>query len=604
MKLKHMALVAAAAVAGPTILTATPALAQDNPAVVVPDTAPKDDIAEGAADPSPAAGAKSTQQTGSQQTGARQTGKASRTSQAPQGPELSLRNLPAEGFKAGADWSEFSLRVDNSEGADRAGFDLGLLIESSGRLTDRHVEVEVGSAGQWRRASTLPGLNAPNFDLAPGLTLAKGSVHDVRVRLRAAADAPSGDITLILTGTDHLSVDSEDMSYASKIVGADDNGGDEAQHPAPTLSVGEVSTDGFIAGADWEHFSAYVKNDGEAVDDYALDMVLTTLDTTALEQGDLQVEVGGITPSGAWGWTPVTSDGSGEVWTHELATLDLKKNDQVRVQIRMRFAKDAPGTGLSLRFSGAAGGVHSQDVDHRTKLSHGENAAYLAPKLRQQGLPDSLTAGGAPAQSTVTVDNSKGEALDDFMLALSFKDAGKPAGQANKLKPGQVKLETRGSDGTWHEEDLWSGQDGVPYRDFLIDLDGHEVVTLTYRVSVTADAPAGPVAVELSGVSDETGSQPGVVAEANSTTLRILAPTSPDNGNGDGGGDGEPGGTGNDPRPDGGADPAAAASATGGRLAATGADPATTWALGGAGVALAMGAALVAGTGRRRRPTA
>ncbi|MFK0258682.1 LPXTG cell wall anchor domain-containing protein [Streptomyces sp. NPDC090445] len=42
----------------------------------------------------------------------------------------------------------------------------------------------------------------------------------------------------------------------------------------------------------------------------------------------------------------------------------------------------------------------------------------------------------------------------------------------------------------------------------------------------------------------------------------------------------------------------------GGELAETGTDAATSWALGGAGVALAMGAALVAGTGKRRRPTA
>lgn len=44
----------------------------------------------------------------------------------------------------------------------------------------------------------------------------------------------------------------------------------------------------------------------------------------------------------------------------------------------------------------------------------------------------------------------------------------------------------------------------------------------------------------------------------------------------------------------------ATAPTTGGRPAETGADAATSWDLGGAGIALAMGAALVAGTGRRR----
>lgn len=43
--------------------------------------------------------------------------------------------------------------------------------------------------------------------------------------------------------------------------------------------------------------------------------------------------------------------------------------------------------------------------------------------------------------------------------------------------------------------------------------------------------------------------------------------------------------------------------ATGGRLAETGTDSATTWAIGGAAVTLAKGAAFAAGTGRHRRRT-
>ncbi|MFJ3518986.1 hypothetical protein [Streptomyces sp. NPDC090131] len=70
--------------------------------------------------------------------------------------------------------------------------------------------------------------------------------------------------------------------------------------------------------------------------------------------------------------------------------------------------------------------------------------------------------------------------------------------------------------------------------------------------------------------------------------------------------------TGNQSGPDGGAKPiidgngngngtgtgSTTTPTTGGRLAETGADAATSWALGGAGIALAMGA----GPGRRRRP--
>ncbi|MFJ3832713.1 hypothetical protein ACIPWI_32885 [Streptomyces sp. NPDC090046] len=66
--------------------------------------------------------------------------------------------------------------------------------------------------------------------------------------------------------------------------------------------------------------------------------------------------------------------------------------------------------------------------------------------------------------------------------------------------------------------------------------------------------------------------------------------------------------TGNQSGPDGGAKPiidgngtgtgSTTTPTTGGRLAENGADAATSWALGGAGIALGMGA----GSGRRRRP--
>ncbi|MER5762077.1 hypothetical protein [Streptomyces sp. NPDC002082] len=60
----------------------------------------------------------------------------------------------------------------------------------------------------------------------------------------------------------------------------------------------------------------------------------------------------------------------------------------------------------------------------------------------------------------------------------------------------------------------------------------------------------------------------------------------------------------NNPGPNGGSTPIIApgtGTPPGGELATTGSSPATTWALGGAGVTLAMGAALIAGTGRHRR---
>ncbi|MGW6876049.1 hypothetical protein ACWGHA_27375 [Streptomyces xanthophaeus] len=141
------------------------------------------------------------------------------------------------------------------------------------------------------------------------------------------------------------------------------------------------------------------------------------------------------------------------------------------------------------------------------------------------------------------------------------------------------------------------------------------------RIRVSEDAPKGDFSIRVWGsgpFDEEANSQVRSRSKARLTKIVAAGANNGGNGAGNGGsaGNGNSGGTGtapNQPNPDGGATPIGTGTGTGGgtasapaggELAATGADPATSWALGGAGLAVAMGAALVAGTGRRRRTTA
>lgn len=138
MKLKRMTLVAAAAMVGPTLLSATPAMADDQPAVTVPDSAPKDDAAP-VADPAPAtkpapetapvvpvtpvtpvveqpAVAAPPPVTPGPAPVAEQAGE---TKDAPAdsellGPDVRITGIPKDGFTPGGGWTPLTVTVDNS----------------------------------------------------------------------------------------------------------------------------------------------------------------------------------------------------------------------------------------------------------------------------------------------------------------------------------------------------------------------------------------------------------------------------------------------------------------------------------------------------------
>ncbi|MET9696025.1 hypothetical protein ABZY31_03735 [Streptomyces sp. NPDC006529] len=232
-----------------------------------------------------------------------------------------------------------------------------------------------------------------------------------------------------------------------------------------------------------------------------------------------------------------------------------------------------------------------------------DEVAAPGPKLGLVGVPSSFKAGGDWTGFRVAVTND-GKAQKSYVLVLAVAD------EHAKLKAKDVQVQVL-VNGTWHNAEIIS-EDGTPVALLTDDISLPKGATnLSVRVRFGASAPAGEILFAVSGGSNTDEEM------WSDTTIEYSKITRGANGGGSTGGDqgnGNTGGNTNNPKPDGGAttpivdhttgNGTGAGTNAGGQLAETGADAATTWAVGGAGVALAMGAALVAGTGRRRRPTA
>ncbi|MFI5986445.1 hypothetical protein ACIBEA_36990 [Streptomyces sp. NPDC051555] len=232
-----------------------------------------------------------------------------------------------------------------------------------------------------------------------------------------------------------------------------------------------------------------------------------------------------------------------------------------------------------------------------------DEIAAPGPKLGLKGVPSSFKAGGDWSGFKVTVDND-GKTQKSYVLVLAVAD------ENAKLKTKDVQVQVLVG-GTWHTAEIIS-EGGTPVALLTDDINLPKGTTeLSVRVRFGANAPVGEILFAASGGSnlDED-----IWSDTAIEYSKISRGT---NGGGNTGGDhgnGNTGGNTNNPKPDGGTTTPVVdhnnggnntgSNNAGGELAETGADAATSWALGGAGVALAMGAALVAGTGRRRRQTA
>ncbi|MFD6828410.1 hypothetical protein CH313_14495 [Streptomyces sp. TSRI0384-2] len=291
---------------------------------------------------------------------------------------------------------------------------------------------------------------------------------------------------------------------------------------------------------------------------------------------------------------------------------------------------------------------------------HEEAPVNAGPPVTLEGVPaDGFTAGADWTELAVRADNTGLEAVEEYTLALNLV---RLPGQGDWFGSTQVEFEVYGprQDGTegWQPLDAYTAENLHAYGVGALPLAADEQREVRLRVRFAADVPSGPVALTTFGWQSDESSEEALTSEPRNYVTRVREAVteggtdSPDDGEphahepGDGGqpqaGEVSEDGPGAEephpvegeqwtPRPDGtgdggssagggsgvkggaGARPATAPQAVlgmaatplmpaGAQLAATGGDPATTWAVGGAALTVAVGAALLV-NGRRRAPS-
>ncbi|MFE1790969.1 hypothetical protein ACFW7J_21715 [Streptomyces sp. NPDC059525] len=242
--------------------------------------------------------------------------------------------------------------------------------------------------------------------------------------------------------------------------------------------------------------------------------------------------------------------------------------------------------------------------------------------LQNVNPPSKAEAGGKWAEFTTALDNSKGVFGDEsgYDLTLSFSPTHVAKGE---LREGDFELQYF-RQGAWHDAQLTykPGKFGDLTATFADNSFPAELIThgFRFRVSKSTSLSAISISSSVTYFDRETGKAFKVASKGFETEIVPLSGEEP--GTGEDPGKGEDLGSGEEDRNPSGAGSSEANQAdsndqtvtdigfTGdgkhdsgpeGALARTGSDAATRWTLGAGGAALALGAALVAGTGRHRR---
>lgn len=409
----------------------------------------------------------------------------------------------------------------------------------------------------------------------------------------------------------------------------------------PHLSVAGVPVAGFKPDGSWTPLTVKVDNSANlAVANYTPRITLSprSHDTGKLKADWVKVERLVTDPAGNRSWQPADFIGGATagVLVYELGTMASVAQESVyTIDVRISFTPDTAlipfelsARGVKPR-NGYAGYAWSLTAYYNTGIA---GASGFGPRqdegarLSLAGVPaEGIKAGGDWQEIGFRVDNTGKEAWKDHTLQLLVRDS--VFGSMSDLSA-DVEVEEYDGNG-WQRAKSYTVV-GTHYGLKNRDIAAGEIFEIKLRIRFTKDARPGYVSLIPEGGRDvwpepDANGDLRFVTSLGEGRLTKILPADVDTGNqpkpDDGTGnqpkpkpDGGTG-TGNQPKPDGntGTTPISITGTsttgtgntthTGGALAATGVDPATTWALGGAGVALAMGAALVAGTGRHRRRT-
>ncbi|MFG3001428.1 hypothetical protein [Streptomyces sp. NPDC048340] len=404
----------------------------------------------------------------------------------------------------------------------------------------------------------------------------------------------------------------------------------------PEVTIQGIPEDGFTNDGSWTKLTVEVDNEGHrAVPDYTPSInVMQWEGRFTTSQVKVERLVGGV-------WQPVkaiTAESMGPGFKYNLGkTAAVAADAKYTVDVRIAFTADAPVVAFEMYSDGASrsGSVVSSSPGtwYQSKIAGAEDGGETQPTVIEGPVltvaeaPATVTVGGGWANTTVRVDNTGKDSLEDFELGMTLSHLDRPG-----MKSSQVEVEVYSKDEYgvlgWHRTyDRVGDPDTFGYGLAAGPVGSGRAFDVQVRFRVSANAPKGDLSIRFWGAGPyDEESHSYVASHSKARLTKIVAGETSTGGNAGGStgnsgntGNTGTGNTGNQPKPDGGATPintgtgantgastgaGTVTAPTGGELAATGADPAASWALGGAGVAVAMGAALVAGTGRRRRTTA
>uniref|UniRef100_A0AAU2UW20 Gram-positive cocci surface proteins LPxTG domain-containing protein n=1 Tax=Streptomyces sp. NBC_00003 TaxID=2903608 RepID=A0AAU2UW20_9ACTN len=452
MKLKHLAVAAAAAVAGPSLVMAAPAMAQDKPAATVPDAAPKDDTARSdhatTAVPKPAKTATVTRKAPQAQTplpngpqpktSGHSTSGASATKETAaakadsimQGPEVTTSGIPKAGFRAGGAWTQLSVKVDNSHHRAVSDFTPVIAFHRDDKSLKREqIQVEIrhtDAAGHavWTAAPIAPGHDASAYGYhAFGLgksTVKQDAVSTIHVRVRITAAATPGrfDITsdgVSTTGGGYTWAPA--TWYTSRVTTATDDGGGNQDKPVtegPKATLAGVPK-GFVAGGDWQYLSLGVDNTGKkAVKELSVGLGISTVDDSLIKDRQIVVETYRTDAKGVGRWVRVSNEGDSEsfYFGYELSRSDVAAGQKTTLKVRMRFTADAPTVPITLR---AITEAYLGGRERMESFSPWFHSAILAPGTSTPpdtgsgSKPKPQTGGTTPITATHTTTQATGE---------------------------------------------------------------------------------------------------------------------------------------------------------------------------------------------------
>ncbi|MEU5436058.1 hypothetical protein AB0G73_22135 [Streptomyces sp. NPDC020719] len=415
MKLTHIAVAAAAAVTGPSLVMAAPAIAQDRPAATVPDTAPNDATAAPAPKPTAKDSARPAAPQPKAAPGRAGERRASKPDDVMQGPRVTAGQIPREGFRAGGDWTLLAVRVDNSAHRTVSDFTPRISFHRDDKsLRGSQIRIEVrhtDAAGHavWTPAPVAPGPDdSPYGHYAFGLgtrQVKQDAVYTVQIRVRFTPDTTPGAFDI---ATDGVSMSGGGYTWAptlyevSRVTTATDDGGghrDPNVQEGPRAALGGVPA-GFTAGGDWHYLTLSVDNTGrKAVRDLSAGLSIATVDDSLLTDRQILVEEYRTDAHGTGQWVRQgRPDGDREFYFgYQLSRGPLAAGHKTTLKVRIKFTADAPTVPLALRAATYA------------YLGNGKRMEYNSPRYRSAVLAPNTTGGTTPTTggTTSTTGGSK-----------------------------------------------------------------------------------------------------------------------------------------------------------------------------------------------------